>query len=269
MTLNLILLIIKKTIIFLFELFTNNFTKKMEIETKILKVQKIFLDLYPYKYDFPKTLLLEPLNWKNDLFNSFVKQLKINRIIFDIITKSNSEIKLYFNNTNESYYEIIHNNKINSHIKKYEYTDELKSKFKTMSYDFIETFSWDYQFFNNTEDKYNDYERYVIILIYQNEYYGHIYFWKSENLCFCIGIRSRIDNIFIENKLKNISLHLLNGIENFCLENNCDEICVISPMGIMPKILKTLGFQSKMIEDTKLFEEKIYCESKKIKKNDR
>ena len=81
----------------------------------------------------------------------------------------------------------------------------------------------------------------IIMLLHNGEYYGHIYTWlirtNRTNVVFFIGIRSRVDNLFL---LKcNLSIHyissyLLEGVRRFALINNATWLMVFAPLGIMP-----------------------------------
>lgn len=87
----------------------------------------------------------------------------------------------------------------------------------------------------------------AIVVIYNNEYYGHIYAWVSpidRNICFFQGIRNRVDNLFLgEKKLSNVSNYLLEGVRNVALIKGCNQIIVANPRPIMREILSKLSFQ--------------------------
>jgi len=91
---------------------------------------------------------------------------------------------------------------------------------------------------------------YVIILIYNNLYYGHIYTWVSPvdpSYCLFIGIRNRIDSIFIKQlpiSLANVSSYLIEAVRLFALSKGCTQMVVVYPEPIMQQILPTLGFKA-------------------------
>jgi hypothetical protein len=93
---------------------------------------------------------------------------------------------------------------------------------------------------------------YVVLVIYDGVYYGHIYTWissKDPNICFAQRIRGRVDAPFLSSaeRLSNISKYLFEGIRMFALQRGCDQISVIQPIGNMVEILKSMGFsKSKM-----------------------
>lgn len=216
---------------------------------------------------------LNPINWENtkDINKTIINQIKANRIFLDLIENScnnKTDINLFFNSDeNYNFEKIVKENKISEHIRTIKYSEDLCNKFSKLKYNINEALSRDRDFYNDIpEEKYNNYPRNIVILIYNNEYYGHIYCWKVKNLCFCIGIRARIDKIFIENSLKNISYYLLEGVRKFAIDNNCEKICVILPIGIMPQILSSLGFiEMKMANNMYLENEYIMCYVKNSK----
>lgn len=232
---------------------------------KIFPVEKTKVDFY--NRNFTNSDSLNYIDWDGNIFDAFVNQLKINRVYFNNIEKgctTGEDIKLYFNyNPDYNFYKILTKKLINQHTKTIKYSHDLCLKFQKIKPDFIETFTWDYEFLNDTDNQYNSYQRYAVVLLFNNQYYGHIYCWKSDDTCFCIGIRTRVDRIFIEDSPKNISYYLLEGVRTFAKINNCEKMAVVSPLGIMPKILRTLNFNKIVFNNNedKLFEETgLYCE---------
>lgn len=113
------------------------------------------------------------------------------------------------------------------------------------------------------EDAFSDrigVDLYVIVMIYNGEYYGHIYVWKNDinppmtqsqtitpnYACFAIGIRSRIDLLFLRKTYDNIpsrvSDYLLEGVKYFAIMNDCRAIVVPYPLKNMMVILEKNGF---------------------------
>lgn len=89
---------------------------------------------------------------------------------------------------------------------------------------------------------------YALVLVYNGIYQGHIYSWLSPydpNYCFAMGIRNRVDAIFIrydEDNLRNVSHYLLEGVRRFAISKGISNIIITYPKPIMVKILPLLGF---------------------------
>ena len=95
----------------------------------------------------------------------------------------------------------------------------------------------------------NTFNIYVVMLLYNSIYYGHIYTWFIEKddfkLCFFIGIRARVDNLFFrhcQQSISNISSYLLEGVRQFAISKDATLLLVVQPIGMMPKILREKGF---------------------------
>lgn len=122
---------------------------------------------------------------------------------------------------------------------------DLCNKYKNMRFEYDEVLNRDSDAFK--QDNFNV-NLYAVILLYNGLYYGHIYTWLFEGNCYCIGIRSRIDNIFInseDRKLKYISKYLLEGVRRYALIEGCDTFYVINPLNKMKSILSKYGFKYK------------------------
>lgn len=96
---------------------------------------------------------------------------------------------------------------------------------------------------------YFDVELYAVVVLYRNEYYGHIYTWLSPvdpSVCCFMGIRNRVDNIFLKDmntQLANVSYYLVEGVRRFALFKNCNKLVVVNARRIMREvILPRLGF---------------------------
>lgn len=85
---------------------------------------------------------------------------------------------------------------------------------------------------------------YAIVLIYENEYYGHIYSWFDNDICYAIGIRSRPDILFMEQerKVSSIALKLLEGVRRLAVCKGYGKIVIPEPLGVMDKILDSVKF---------------------------
>lgn len=57
-----------------------------------------------------------------------------------------------------------------------------------------------------------------------------------------MGIRGRIDSVFRQDDLRNISSYLLEGARRFALAKRCTAVIVTHPLTVMKIILKKLGF---------------------------
>jgi len=86
---------------------------------------------------------------------------------------------------------------------------------------------------------------YVVVIVYQDVYFGHIYAWinpQYPNYCMAMGIRNRVDSIFLKDRLRNISTYLLEGVRRLAVALNCDRIIITNPMLTMGIIAENLGF---------------------------
>lgn len=92
-------------------------------------------------------------------------------------------------------------------------------------------------------------EIYAVVLINNNQYYGHIYTWMSptnNNVSIAMGIRGRVDNLFLREigeALPNVSSYLLEGVRRFALINGATKIIIPYPLDVMGRILPTFGFR--------------------------
>lgn len=86
---------------------------------------------------------------------------------------------------------------------------------------------------------------YAVVLLRNDEYYGHIYTWLSPinpKICFAMGIRNRVDSLFLTNHVSVTGL-LLEGVRRFALLHHCDDIFVPFPLRVMRSILSGYGFE--------------------------
>lgn len=91
-----------------------------------------------------------------------------------------------------------------------------------------------------------DVQTYAVVALYNNKYIGHIYTWVSPidtTLCFAMGIRGRIDQIFAKERIRNVSTYLIEGVRRFAVAKECRMVIVTYPFATMVPILKGLGFQ--------------------------
>src|SRR5690625_2651639 len=76
-------------------------------------------------------------------------------------------------------------------------------------------------------------EYYVVVLLYKGEYYGHIYTWRligeHSDICMAVGIRGRVDLIFLGDRLQDLSRYLFEGVRMFALSKGCHSIVVPLP----------------------------------------
>lgn len=92
---------------------------------------------------------------------------------------------------------------------------------------------------------------YVVMIVLNGTYYGHIYTRISSiepSYCIAMGIRGRVDNLFLKAigaSISNISPLLLEGVRRFALVKGADKILIPYPLDVMTKILKRNGFRIK------------------------
>lgn len=81
---------------------------------------------------------------------------------------------------------------------------------------------------------------YCTVLIHKGEYYGHVYMWIMADVCMVQGIRARIDAIFMQDRLPNISHYILEGVRRFVIAKGLRGMIIAEPMTHMCKILDKL-----------------------------
>jgi len=125
------------------------------------------------------------------------------------------------------------------------------NKFKLREPGYIDVLTRDNEVFNQTDW---NVQTYALVLIYKNTYFGHIYAWTNKNInkntnentnnkiCFGMGIRNRIDSVFIDNELPDVAKYLLEGVRRFGLAQGCNLMSIPNPLEIMKKILTNLNF---------------------------
>ncbi len=117
-----------------------------------------------------------------------------------------------------------------------------KAKFLKIKDDIVEVFSRDEDAFNQ---KGFNVTLYAVVIVKGGEYQGHIYSWLSPtdpDWFFAIGIRSRVDSVFVEDRLKRVSNYLLEGVRQLALAFKCKSMVITIPLPIMTKILSQNGF---------------------------
>lgn len=122
----------------------------------------------------------------------------------------------------------------------------LGEKFIRFGGDYMEIYSRDEDAFE--QDKFNI-ELYAVVLLVDGVYQGHIYAWQSpvdKQYCFAMGIRNRIDTIFLkytDQNVKNVSHYLVEGCRQLTLALGSSQCVIVYPKPIMQKILPQLGFE--------------------------
>lgn len=109
-------------------------------------------------------------------------------------------------------------------------------------------------------------ETWAIVLLYQGEYYGHIYSWRSlvdPDRSFAMGIRSRVDRVFLEDSLKNITAYLLEGARRLSQSQGSTTLTVTYPFQHVIQILRQLGFELDDDVDTEFFGNSIVTRTSK------
>jgi hypothetical protein len=110
--------------------------------------------------------------------------------------------------------------------------------FKSLSHLYREVMDRDYLAFN--QEDFNV-ELYATVLLYQGEYYGHVYCWRSpvnETRVLVMGIRSRLDSYRLP--LRGISSILLEGVRRYACCIGSSFLCIVRPIGVMLKKMKEL-----------------------------
>ena len=90
---------------------------------------------------------------------------------------------------------------------------------------------------------------YAIVLVVNEEYYGHIYTWKREeypDTLFTMGIRARPDLPFLRREYEvelKVSNHLLEAVRLYADQQGLTRVVIPQPLSHMQGILRRLGFQ--------------------------
>lgn len=182
-----------------------------------------------------------PIDWRirNDLSKNLRQQIINSFVNLNLIKNSceNEEnIRIF---ENKKYITGIYDERVH---RKYNYDKDKCDKFLKTIDSYMDIFARD----NEALEQYKFKNQiYAIVLLYNNEYYGHIYTWISYKRTFAIGIRARVDNLFLpdENKLKNISYYLLEGVRNFSITMKTKSYNIVNPLPIMRDILSNLNFE--------------------------
>lgn len=122
----------------------------------------------------------------------------------------------------------------------YDVSNTFVNKFKKLSYSYTEILSRDEDVLTGDTSK----SIYAVVCIHNNRYVGHIYAWLSndKSTILAMGIRSRIDYCLVKERVTGVSKLLLEGVRLLGIHLNCGFISIAYPMGIMPIILRELGF---------------------------
>lgn len=202
-----------------------------DIRFKLPKIESI---CYPFRMSRPKVDWLQPntLTLNNQVTNEYISLLQLQTVC------SSDDINL--------------KDIIFTDLHEYQLTasrDILAEKFMRRIEDYTEVYSRDQDAF----EQFNfNVELNAIVLTYNGEYYGHIYCWISpiEKIVLAMGIRNRVDNIFLKGTdkyLPDVSGYLLEGVRNFALSNGIDQMIIVTPLPIMRNILSDLGFKMEFI----------------------
>lgn len=70
----------------------------------------------------------------------------------------------------------------------------------------------------------------AIVLLYQGEYYGHLYIWESKYYNFIVfGARSRVDDLFVDNNIYDSLNYLMEGVKEYVRNRGGDSFIVLYP----------------------------------------
>lgn len=194
--------------------------------------------VYPFQINRP------PVNWNfpdtETLYNQ-VKNEYISAIQLETICRT----------TNPAFNDIVAIGRLDQDqgivLDEYKITQsksELCKKYIDRAYDYSEVFSRDQDAFE--QENFNV-KLYAIVLLRDNQYYGHIYTWLSpiSSTVLAMGIRNRVDSIFIkgtEDDLPGVSRYLLEGVRQFALSKGSAIMSIVHPRPIMQQILPHFGF---------------------------
>lgn len=209
----------------------------------------LFFDVPSY---FPKQHIDFSKNKLRALLNT-IKNEVVNFNTLRNFSQSGGELNeiFYANFIDEESLQIQDLNKveITNYIQDKERVSQIMHDFNNISRDYLEIFSRDSDAFNGysfeNKEAFNS-TLYVVVLLIDNEYYGHVYTWISpidSELMFILGIRTKImllDNI----KIKNISRIIFEGVRQFAKISNCNRLCIETPTDKMYKISKHYGFKN-------------------------
>jgi hypothetical protein len=112
--------------------------------------------------------------------------------------------------------------------------------FDNVSY-FTDIYEKDYELLNNIVE----YD-YVTIITYKNEYLGHVYMYKDDDILYIIGIRKSLKFLLNENRNnKNkilISYIILDAIVKFARGEQFKIVAIENPIGKMVNLSKFFVF---------------------------
>lgn len=115
-------------------------------------------------------------------------------------------------------------------------------KFSKRTFSYGDLFQRDEEVFNQVDWNVTTY---AVVLLLNGIYLGHIYTWVSPvdpSYCFAMGIRARVDQVFLPESFKNVSHYLFEGVRKFAQSKGCQTIIVTFPMLTIIELLKRLGF---------------------------
>ena len=122
-------------------------------------------------------------------------------------------------------------------------SQERCAQFRKRQKGYQDTFNRDHHLFNQSDWNVITYS---IVLLYRGKYFGHIYTWISPrypSMCLAMGIRGRVDNVFLEDTLPNVANYLLEGVRRFALAKGCYFMVITKPLAVMKTVLLRLGFK--------------------------
>lgn len=116
-----------------------------------------------------------------------------------------------------------------------------RESFLRQSRDNLEVLSRD----QDASDEFADYENplYVLVLLHNDEYWGHTYVWLVEDVCFFLGIRKRVDALFLPTSL-GVARIMLEAAKQFALLRAAERLAVPSPLSSMKTLLEALEFEN-------------------------
>ena len=228
----------------------------------------MIIKIFPIEYGKMKFHLDNKYNYRNEIKyidwkqNDIIKnnanlqqQLIVNVVNVQLI-ETNCKHKnpiipfIISNNTGHDYDPSDPNDNIYNYIIQYKYDIDKCQKFLNQTHDIYEVLSRDTDAsLHYQQGKKFNIKLYAVVLFDDNyKYYGHIYTWispKNPKLALALGIRARIDSLFMpeEQKIKNISSYLLEGVRHFAFTNNCNQLLISQPLPVMRNILTKLGFE--------------------------
>jgi hypothetical protein len=121
-----------------------------------------------------------------------------------------------------------------------------KKQFINNSWAYYDVLSFDEELINNYDKKVTTY---AIVISEGHRYQGHVYVWispRDPNWCLMIGIRNRVDSVFLKDHpgyLPNVSHYLIEACEKFAVHNGCKNLVIVFPLEVMSKMARQRGYQ--------------------------